>query len=184
MSDPESRPTPPELTAMRFEAEGPVGTLTLMRPDDMNAMDPAMIGELAAIAPWLADRAPIRALIVTGEGRAFSAGGDVNWFRRDASGKFLWPGFGDNLRVLRWIIDRCEGKVGAVETPIGFLPKPGDIDVKGLDVSSATLDQLLAVDAEQWRKEMESIGEYFAEFGERLPAELKAEHQKVLTALG
>lgn len=82
MSDPESRPTPPELTAMRFEAEGPVGTLTLMRPDDMNAMDPAMIGELAMIAPWLADRAPIRALIVTGEGRAFSAGGDVNWFRR------------------------------------------------------------------------------------------------------
>ena len=108
----------------------------------------------------------------------------VNWFRRDASGKFLWPGFGDNLRVLRWIIDRCESKVGAVETPIGFLPKPGDIDVKGLDVSSATLDQLLAVDPEQWRKEMASIGEYFAEFGERLPAELKAEHQKVLSALG
>src|SRR6188472_2504039 len=82
MSDPESRPTPPELTTMRFEAEGPVGTLTLMRPDDMNAMDPAMIGELAEIAPWLTDRAPIRALIVTGEGRAFSAGGDVNWFRK------------------------------------------------------------------------------------------------------
>ena len=108
----------------------------------------------------------------------------VNWFRRDASGKFLWPGFGDNLRVLRWIIDRCEGKVGAVETPIGFLPKAGDIDVKGLDVSSATLDQLLAVDPEQWRKEMASIGEYFAEFGDRLPAELKVEHQKVLSALG
>ena len=108
----------------------------------------------------------------------------VNWFRRDASGKFLWPGFGDNLRVLRWIIDRCEGKVGAVETPIGFLPKAGDIDVKGLDVSSATLDQLLAVDPEQWRKEMQSIGEYFAEFGDRLPAELKVEHQKVLSALG
>jgi len=108
----------------------------------------------------------------------------VNWFRRDAGGKFLWPGFGDNLRVLRWIIDRCEGKVGAVETPIGFLPKAGDIDVKGLDVSSATLDQLLAVDPEQWRKEMASIGEYFAEFGDRLPAELKVEHQKVLSALG
>jgi phosphoenolpyruvate carboxykinase (GTP) len=108
----------------------------------------------------------------------------VNWFRRDANGKFLWPGYGDNLRVLRWIIDRCEGKVGAVETPIGFVPKPGDIDLKGLDVSSSTLDQLLAVDAEQWRKEMASIGEYFAEFGERLPAELRAEHQKVLTALG
>jgi 2-(1,2-epoxy-1,2-dihydrophenyl)acetyl-CoA isomerase len=82
MSTPESRPTPPELTTLRFEAEGPVGTLTLSRPDDMNAMDPDMIRELATVAPWLADRAPIRALIVTGEGRAFSAGGDVNWFRR------------------------------------------------------------------------------------------------------
>jgi phosphoenolpyruvate carboxykinase (GTP) len=108
----------------------------------------------------------------------------VNWFRRDASGKFLWPGFGDNLRVLRWIIDRCEAKVDAVETPIGFLPKPGDIDLQGLDVSKSTLEQLLAVDPEQWRKEMASIGEYFGEFGERLPAELKDEHQKVVRALG
>ena len=108
----------------------------------------------------------------------------VNWFRRDASGKLLWPGFGDNLRVLRWIIDRCEGRVGAVEQPIGFLPKPGDIDLQGLDVSTSTLEQLLAVDPEQWRKEMASIGEYFGEFGERLPAELKTEHQKVVRALG
>ena len=108
----------------------------------------------------------------------------VNWFRRDANGKFLWPGFGDNLRVLRWIIDRCEGKVGAVETPIGFLPTPSDIDLQGLDVSPSTLEQLLAVDPEQWRKEMASIGEYFGEFGERLPAELKDEHQKVVRALG
>ncbi len=108
----------------------------------------------------------------------------VNWFRRDANGKFLWPGFGDNLRVLRWIIDRCEGKVGAVETPIGFLPKPGDIDLQGLDVSPSTLEQLLAVDPAQWRKDMASIGEYFGEFGERLPAELKDEHQKVVRALG
>ena len=107
----------------------------------------------------------------------------VNWFRRDASGKFLWPGFGDNLRVLRWIIDRCDGKVGAVETPIGYLPNPADIDLKGLDVSSSTLEQLLAVDPEQWRKEMASIGEYFAEFGDRLPADLRAEHQKVVRAL-
>jgi phosphoenolpyruvate carboxykinase (GTP) len=108
----------------------------------------------------------------------------VNWFRRDAAGKFLWPGYGENLRVLRWIIERCEGRVGAVEKPIGFLPKPGDIDLKGLDVSSDTLAQLLAVDSEQWRKELASIGEYFAEFGERLPAELHAEHDKVVRALG
>jgi phosphoenolpyruvate carboxykinase (GTP) len=108
----------------------------------------------------------------------------VNWFRRDASGKFLWPGFGDNLRVLHWIIERCAGRVGAVETPIGYLPKAGDIDIKGLDVSGDTLKQLLAVDPEQWRKEMASIDEYFTEFGERLPAELKQEHEKVVRALG
>jgi enoyl-CoA hydratase/carnithine racemase len=82
MSDEQTSPSPPELKTMRFEVEGSVGTLTLNRPDAMNAMDPEMISELALIAPWLADRAPIRALIVTGEGRAFSAGGDVNWFRR------------------------------------------------------------------------------------------------------
>ena len=82
MSDPLTTPAPPELKTMRFEMEGPVGTLTLSRPDDMNAMSPEMIAELAEIAPWLADRAPIRALIVTGEGRAFSSGGDVNWFKR------------------------------------------------------------------------------------------------------
>jgi len=82
MSDPVTHPSPPDLKTMRLEIEGPVGTLTLMRPDDLNAMDPEMIAELAVIAPWLADRAPIRALIVTGEGRAFSAGGDINWFRR------------------------------------------------------------------------------------------------------
>lgn len=82
MSDQTTSPQPPELRTMRFEVEGPVGTLTLSRPDAMNAMNPDMIAELALIAPWLADRAPIRALVVTGEGRAFSAGGDVNWFRR------------------------------------------------------------------------------------------------------
>lgn len=80
MSD--SPPRPPELTSMRFEANGPVGTLTLARPDAMNSMSPEMIAELALVAPWLADRAPIRALIVTGEGRAFSAGGDITWFQR------------------------------------------------------------------------------------------------------
>jgi len=82
MSDQATSPQPPELKTMRLEVEGPIGTLTLSRPDAMNAMSPDMIAELALIAPWLADRAPIRALIVTGEGRAFSAGGDINWFRR------------------------------------------------------------------------------------------------------
>jgi len=107
----------------------------------------------------------------------------VNWFRRDANGKFLWPGFGENLRVLRWVIDRCANRVDALELPIGYLPKPGDIDVNGLDVSPDTLNQLLAVDKKQWRAEMDSIGEYFAEFGDRVPKELHAEHQKIVRAL-
>ena len=107
----------------------------------------------------------------------------VNWFRRDSGGRFLWPGFGENLRVLRWIIERCENRVGAVETPIGYLPKPGDIDVKGLDMSKEDLEQLLAVDPAQWRAEMDNIGQYFDEFGDRIPSELRAEHQKVLASL-
>lgn len=77
-----SDPKPPELSALRIDVDGPIGTLTLNRPDAMNAMDPQMIGELPIAASWLADRAPIRALIVTGQGPAFSAGGDVNWFKR------------------------------------------------------------------------------------------------------
>jgi phosphoenolpyruvate carboxykinase (GTP) len=93
----------------------------------------------------------------------------VNWFRRDSAGKFLWPGYGENLRVLRWIIERCAGRAAAVETPIGFLPKPGDIDTRGLDVSSATLEQLLSVDNAQWRAEMADLSKYFEGFGKRLP---------------
>ena len=107
----------------------------------------------------------------------------VNWFRRDSAGKFLWPGYGENLRVLRWIIERCAGRAGAVETPIGFLPKPSDIDTRGLDVSSTTLEQLLAVDNAQWRAEMADLDKYFAGFGKRLPPRLAAEQQKVLAAL-
>ncbi len=107
----------------------------------------------------------------------------VNWFRRDETGRFLWPGFGENLRVLRWIIDRCEDRVGATETPIGFLPEPEDLDTSGLDVSPETLEQLLAVDLTQWRAEIEDIGKYLAGFGARLPARLAAERQRVADAL-
>jgi phosphoenolpyruvate carboxykinase (GTP) len=107
----------------------------------------------------------------------------VNWFRRDADDRFLWPGFGENLRVLRWIIDRCEGLVDADELPIGHLPKAGTIDVSGLDVSPETLEQLLAVDPEQWREEMKDIGEYLQSYGERLPERLRAEHEKIVQAL-
>jgi len=108
----------------------------------------------------------------------------VNWFRRDESGRFLWPGFGENLRVLRWIIERCEGRAHAVETPIGALPLPEDIDTTGLDLQPGDLESLLEVDPAKWRDEFHAIAEYFEEFGEHVPAGLKAEHQKVLDELG
>jgi phosphoenolpyruvate carboxykinase (GTP) len=108
----------------------------------------------------------------------------VNWFRRDANGKFLWPGFGENLRVLRWIIDRCEDRAGAVGTPIGHLPRPEDLDVSGLDIAPQTLEQLLAVDPAQWRNEMRDLGDYLDSFGDRLPKRLRDEHRRVVDALG
>ena len=99
----------------------------------------------------------------------------VNWFRQDDSGKFLWPGFGDNLRVLRWIIDRCKGTAAARETAIGQLPNAKDLDVNGLEMAPGALDELLAVSPELWQAEFEGIAEYFAGFGERMPAALQAE---------
>jgi phosphoenolpyruvate carboxykinase (GTP) len=107
----------------------------------------------------------------------------VNWFRQDKNGKFLWPGFGENLRVLRWIIDRCENRVGARETPIGYLPEPDDIDTRDLDISPEVLDALLAVDATQWQQEMASVRSYLEGYGDRLPAELLREHEQVVEAL-
>jgi phosphoenolpyruvate carboxykinase (GTP) len=107
----------------------------------------------------------------------------VNWFRQDDAGKFLWPGFGENLRVIRWIIDRCEGRADARETPIGFLPKPADIDTRGLDVAAETMEALLSVNIDAWRDEMDSVGEYLDSFGERLPAKLKQEHAAVVEDL-
>ncbi|CAN5341134.1 phosphoenolpyruvate carboxykinase (GTP) [soil metagenome] len=107
----------------------------------------------------------------------------VNWFRQDADGRFLWPGFGENLRVLRWIIDRCEGRVGARSSPIGLLPYPGDIDTDGLEISDATLDSLLSVDQSGWRKEMQELGSYLGGFGDRLPEKLREEHATVREAL-
>jgi len=107
----------------------------------------------------------------------------VNWFRQDSAGKFLWPGFGENLRVLRWIIDRCENRVGAKDTPIGYLPETADIDLSDLDVSTETMDALLSVNVEQWQAEMDSVGEYLQSYGERLPAALESERQVVVSAL-
>lgn len=100
---------------------------------------------------------------------------NVNWFRLDEDGKFMWPGFGDNFRVLEWIIKRCEGKADAVETPIGYLPRPEDINLEGLDMDMETLKKILTVDNEKWTAETKEIEEYYKIFGDKLPAELRAE---------
>ena len=99
----------------------------------------------------------------------------VNWFRQDQNGKFLWPGFGENSRVLKWIFERCDGKVHAKETPIGRIPEVADLDTKGLDIHGAHVDELLKVDIDGWRAEVPLIKEHFAHFGSRLPEELNQE---------
>ena len=96
---------------------------------------------------------------------------NVNWFRTDDEGNFIWPGFGDNLRALLWALDRCEDKVGASETPLGFVPRPEDLDLTGIDISKEALDELLTVDKETWKKELEGIKGWYAKF-DHLPKEL------------
>ena len=101
---------------------------------------------------------------------------NVNWFRTDDEGNFIWPGFGDNMRVLDWILDRCEGVVDAVETPIGYEPKPEDINVEGLkDIDTETIRGLLTVDKDLWKEETKGIEEFYAKFGDKLPKELAGE---------
>ena len=98
---------------------------------------------------------------------------NVNWFRTDENGDFIWPGFGDNMRVLNWIIARCEGKADARETEIGYLPNVADIDTTGLDISEDVMADLLSVDCELWAEDAAAIEEFYAKFGDKLPAELK-----------
>lgn len=100
---------------------------------------------------------------------------NVNWFRTDSEGHFIWPGFGDNMRVLDWILKRCEETVDADETAIGYVPKPEDINLEGCSVDKETLKGLLNVDTETWKKEAEGIKEFYKKFGDRLPKELEEE---------
>ncbi len=102
---------------------------------------------------------------------------NVNWFKQDENGEFIWPGFGDNMRVLDWIIKRCEGTVDAVETPIGYLPKKEDINLKGIEdeVTPAVLDKLLEVNTDLWKKEVAEMREFYKQFGDKLPKALTAE---------
>ena len=108
---------------------------------------------------------------------------NVNWFRKDENGKWLWPGYGDNIRVLEWIFARCNGDVEAEETPIGFVPAKSDIDVNGIEEVAASLDKLLSVDAHLWQAECELIDEHYAKFGDRLPSELAAEFESLKSRL-
>ena len=108
----------------------------------------------------------------------------VNWFRKGDDGKFLWPGFGDNLRVIEWMIRRVEGQADAVETAIGFLPRPADLNTEGLEIAPGALEQLLGVDEAGWRHELDAVGSYLEGYGERAPRRLLEERQKTANRLG
>jgi len=108
----------------------------------------------------------------------------VNWFRKSPEGKWLWPGFGDNSRVLKWMCERVEGKVNAVETPIGFVPVKGDLDVNGLKISGGDVDELLRIDVAGWKNELPEIGEYLGTAGDRLPARMSAQLDALKKRIG
>jgi phosphoenolpyruvate carboxykinase (GTP) len=108
----------------------------------------------------------------------------VNWFRRDEDGNFVWPGFGENSRVLKWAIERIEGKAAAVETPIGHVPTPEAIDTDGLDMDPDELAKALHVDVEEWKAEIPQIEEWFAKFGDNLPTQLRVELDGLKARLG
>ncbi len=108
----------------------------------------------------------------------------VNWFRQGSDGKFLWPGFGDNLRVISWILERCAGRAQAQDTAIGYLPRTQDIDTKGLDIAPGALEELLSVKPDAWRKETADIRSYLGEYGSRTPKAMYAELDEVEKRLG
>jgi phosphoenolpyruvate carboxykinase (GTP) len=103
----------------------------------------------------------------------------VNWFRTDDTGRFLWPGFGDNIRVLQWILERVEGRGASRLTPIGHVPSPGALDLRGLDISPERFEELVAVDPRAWLDEVERNGPFLDRFGEILPKALRREHDEL-----
>jgi phosphoenolpyruvate carboxykinase (GTP) len=107
----------------------------------------------------------------------------VNWFRKGADGKFLWPGFGENLRVLEWILGRCDGTAGAEETAIGLVPGVADLNLDGLAITPAASRELLDVDEQAWQSELDAIGKYLDGFGARMPQRLKDEQRRIAEAL-
>jgi phosphoenolpyruvate carboxykinase (GTP) len=107
----------------------------------------------------------------------------VNWFRTDENGKFLWPGFGENLRIVEWILARCRGEVQAVETPIGYVPDPKDIDMTGLTMPNGSMDKLFAIARKDWLAEVDAVGQFFDGFGTRMPDEMWRQHELLRTRL-
>jgi phosphoenolpyruvate carboxykinase (GTP) len=105
----------------------------------------------------------------------------VNWFRKSKDGKFLWPGFGENMRVLKWIVDRARLRVGGQETIFGWVPKAGDLDLSGLDIAHDRVDEATHIDLEEWEKELASYGEFFDTLGTAMPRALKL-HRELLLA--
>jgi phosphoenolpyruvate carboxykinase (GTP) len=108
----------------------------------------------------------------------------VNWFRTDADGRFLWPGFGQNVRVLKWILERVRGKGAAAETPIGFTPTPDGLDLEGLELPRSTLEALLRVDRAEWNDELQPQRTFLERFGDRLPRAIRDEHEQLGQRLG
>src|SRR5262249_9361698 len=107
----------------------------------------------------------------------------VNWFRQNAEGQFIWPGYGENMRVLRWIVGRCAERAQAKESPIGLLPAQGAIDIEGLSVDTNTMHELLSVSAEAWRRDPEDSGKFFEKFGNRLPDEMNHQRKALVQRL-
>ncbi len=107
----------------------------------------------------------------------------MNWFRKGADGKFLWPGFGENVRVLKWILERVEGRAEAKETPIGYVPTPDSLTLDGLKISRESVEELLRVDAHDWTGELEEVKAFFGKFGDELPMAVRREELKLAERL-
>ena len=107
----------------------------------------------------------------------------VNWFRKNDQGKFMWPGFGDNMRVLEWILNRCNGKANAVETPLGWMPRPQDIDIEGLGMDAKAMKELQTVNPEDMKAELLSQQELFLKLGADMPKEMLFERETLISRL-
>jgi phosphoenolpyruvate carboxykinase (GTP) len=107
----------------------------------------------------------------------------VNWFRKSDDGRYLWPGYGQNMRVLKWIIDRSAGRASALETPIGYVPRLGDLDLRGIDASNEAIAAALRVDRAEWEKELEQHGDWFEKLGGSVPDALRLQRRLLLSSI-